>query len=226
VGAGFGWRGGGAVEDVEDCGRHGLVGVCQEDAYLPHLVIAELRFEGGHAGEADAVEDLPVGFAGGVITDTDYIRIVVMGLEQGRRIGVHVGADGCGLVVQSMTEGATLRVDVGSGGEVGLVGLHVGADQFFLNSRIERHVNDLGLMREGWIGDGYRHIAIHEVCKSGERDQDNTDDESEQESHKWVQPPSFFIVLHGPGGEAKRVGLRPMDDSPAQAFEMFYEASE
>ena len=55
---GFGGRYGSAVENVEDGGGHGFVGVGQEYADLPHLVIAELGFEGRHAGEADAVDDL------------------------------------------------------------------------------------------------------------------------------------------------------------------------
>src|ERR1019366_5433219 len=97
---------------------------------------------------------------------------------------------------------------------------------FLLNARIERHVNDLGLVRERRIRDGYGHIAIHKVSKSDERDQDNADDESEQESHKWVQPPSFFIVLHETGGEAKRVGERPRDDGPADRRSMFHQASQ
>lgn len=214
MGVGLGGRSGGAVEDIEHRGRHGLVGVGQEDGYLPHFVIAELRFEGGHAGEADAVEDLPISLAGRIIADADNLWIVVVGLKQGRRVGVHVRADGGRLIVQSMAEGAAIDVDTGARGEVGLVGLHVGADLFFLNARVERHVNDTGLIREWAIGDGHRHIAIHQVSKPDERDQHNANDEAEQESHKRLQPPSFFIVLHGARGEAKRVGMRPMDDSP------------
>src|SRR5215469_17395478 len=65
---GGGWMSGslgrrrrGMVEDIDDGGRHGFVGVCQEQAYLPHFGTAELSLEGGHTREADAILDFPVG---------------------------------------------------------------------------------------------------------------------------------------------------------------------
>jgi len=78
---GFGGWGGGAVEDVEGSLRHRLVGVGKEDADLPQLGVAELRFEGRHPGEADAVEDFPVGLAERVVADADDLGVVMVGLE-------------------------------------------------------------------------------------------------------------------------------------------------
>ena len=205
AGVGFGRRSGGAVEDVEYGGWHGLVGVSQEDTHLPHLVIAELRFERRHPGEADAIKDFPVGLAGWVVAYADYIRIVVVGLKQGWCIGVHVGADGRRLVVESVAEGAAVNVDMRAGGEIGLIGLHVRSDLFFLNARVERHVNDLGLVRERAIGDCYRHIAIHKVSKPNERDQDNADYEAEQESHNWCSLRRFSSYCIEPGTRQKEL---------------------
>ena len=161
----------------------GLLALAQEDAYLPHFVVGELGLEGGHSGEADAVLDLPVGFADRVVADTDDIGIVVVGLEQGWGVGIHVVADGGGLIVEAVANGAALDVDVGAGGEVRLIGNHAGADHFFLNTRIKWHMDDLALVGDRRIGDGHRHISVGEKSQDGEGHEGNAKDKSKQESH-------------------------------------------
>ena len=183
LGGSFGRRRKGAVEDVEDGGRHGLVGIGEEDAYLPHLGFVKLGFESGHAGEADAVFYLPVGFANRIVADADDVGVVPVRFEQWGSVGIHVAADGGGLVVEAVAEGAALSVNAGTGGECGLIGLHVGADHLFLNARVERDMDELGFMREGRIGDRNGHIAVCEVRQESERNKDDAEDKPNEESH-------------------------------------------
>ena len=93
MGGGFGGGSGGAVQEVEGSLGHGFVGLGEEEADLPHFGVAKLGFERGHSGEADAIQDFPVGFADRVVTDADHLGVVVMGLEKLGSIGVHVGAE-------------------------------------------------------------------------------------------------------------------------------------
>lgn len=172
------------VEDVEDGGRHGLVGVGEEEADLPHLGIVQLTFKGRHAGEADAICDLPIRFANRIVADTDDVGIVPMCFEQLRGVGIHVGADGGWLVMETVAEGAALNVDAGTRSEGGLIGRHVGADHFLLNACVERDLDELGLVRNWRIGDSNRHIAVCEERQGSERNKDDAEDEPKQESHK------------------------------------------
>ena len=180
---GFGGRCRGVAEDFEDGGRHGLVGVGEEEADLPHLGIVELGFEGRHAGEANAVCDFPIRFANRIVADADDVGIVPMWFEQLRGVGIHVVADGGWLAMETVAEGAALNVDAGTRSEVGLIGRHVGADHFLLNACIERDLTSWP--RRNWrIGDSNRHIAIGEERQDSERNEDDAEDEPEQESHK------------------------------------------
>ena len=129
---GFGRRSGSAVQNVEGRLRHRFIGIGEEEADLPHFGVAELGFEGGHSREADAVQDLPVGFTDRVVADADHIRFVVMRLEELRSVGVHVRAKGRRMAVQAVTHGAAVDIDAGACGEICSVWLHVGADHFAL----------------------------------------------------------------------------------------------
>ena len=204
MGGSFGGGSGGPVERVDSSLRHGLVGVGEEEADLPHFGVAELGLEGGHSGKADAVEDLPVGFAEGVVADAHNVRLVVMGLEKLGSVGVHVGADRRRAIVEAVADGAPVDVDVSAGGEVCGVRLHVGADDLTLDSAIEGQVDELALMREGRVIDGHRDLAIHEVHKYDEGNQNESDDESNDEAHACLlPPPENFIVEHGRGDGGK-----------------------
>ena len=215
---GFGGRGGSAIEEFEDGGGHGFAGVGEEDANLPHLGIAELGFEGGHAGEANAIFDFPIGFANRVVADADGGGVVGMGFKQLGSVGVHVIADGSRFAVEAVAHGAALNVNAGAGGEVGLIGLHVCADHIFLNARIEREADELAFVGEGRIGDGDGHPAIGEIGEHGEGNEDNAEDESEQKStHGEVWPPSLPSYCIEARIAAKTGVARPKDDSPAQA---------
>jgi hypothetical protein len=186
---GLGGGSGSAVEDVDRGLGHGLVGVGEEETDLPHFGVAELGFEGGHSGEADAVEHFPVGFADGIVANADNVRFAVMGLEKLRGVGVHVCADRRRTIVKAVADGAAVDVDVGPGDEVCGVGLHVGADHFTLHSRVEWDVDELALMRKGRVIGGHRDLAIHEVHEYGEGNQNESDDESNDEAHACLLPP-------------------------------------
>lgn len=205
VGTRFGGRSGCAAQNLEDGRGHGFVGVGQEEAYLPYLVVTKLGFEGRHAGESDAVKDFPVGFARGVVADADDIGVVVMRFKQGWRIGIHVVADGGRLAVQSMAEGTAFNVDTGASGEVCRIGLHVGADLLFLNARIEGHMNNLALMWERRIRDGYRDIAIHKVSENDKGHEGDADDQSEQEPHGWCSLRRFSSYCMRQGQRRKEL---------------------
>ena len=81
-----------------------------------------------------------------------------------------------------MADGAALDVDASAGGQVGLIGLHVGADHIFLDTRIERQAHKLTFVGKGRIVDGHRDSAVGEVGQNAEGNEDNAEDESEQES--------------------------------------------
>lgn len=183
------------VQDIDDGGRHGLVGVGEEEAYLPHFVVAELGLERRHAGEADAVLDLPIGFADRVVADSDDVGVALMRLEQGWGVGIHVIANGGRPVVQAVAERATLSVYAGAGGEVRGVGPHVSADHFPLNPCIERHVHKLALVGERRVIDSDRDFTVREVSQDSQRNEDNAKDQAKQESkHEVSYPPPFFIL--------------------------------
>jgi len=61
----------GLLEQIGDRWRQGLVGIRQQQADLPFLNRIEDLAKRGHAGEANAVVDLPEGFAGRVVADAD-----------------------------------------------------------------------------------------------------------------------------------------------------------
>jgi hypothetical protein len=87
-------------------------------------------------------------------------------------------------VVETVADGAALDIDVSAGGEVCGVRLHMGADHFALDTGIERHVDQLALVREGGIVDCDGHSAVHEVHEYGERDENESDNQSDNEAHK------------------------------------------
>ena len=222
VEGGLGGRDWGSVEDIERDGRHGFVGVGEEDADLPHLSVAELGFEGRHSGEADAVLHFPVGFANRIVADAYDIGVALVRLEQLRCVGIHVVADGGWLVVETMAEGAALNVDAGAGGKGGLIRLHVGADHFFLNAGIERDVHQLAFVGKGRIRDRHWDIAIGEVREDCEGNEDNAENESEQESHKYCGLRRFSSYCMEAVMTAKSSVVRPKDVSPVHSrFEMF-----
>ena len=171
------------IQDIDDGRRHGFVGVRQEDADLPHLGVAELGFEAGHASKADTVLYLPVRFADRVIADTDDSGVVVMRLKEGRRIRILVLADGGGTLVKAVAKGAAIDVDVRPGGEIGGIGFHVRADEFALDPRIERYMHEALFVGEGRIIDCNGNLSVREVSQDRKWNKDDTDDQPKQESH-------------------------------------------
>jgi hypothetical protein len=110
------------------------------------------------------------------------------------------------MIVEAVADGAAFDVNVGAGDEVCGVGLHVGADHFALDPRVERHVDELALMREGWVIDSHGNLAIHQVHEYGEWNQNQSDDESNNEAHLCLlPPPEKFIVEHGRGVGGKKL---------------------
>lgn len=101
--------------------------------------------------------------------------------------------------MQAVADGAAIDVDVGPGGEVGGVGLHVCADHFALNARFEGDVDELAFVGEGWIGDGNGDFAVFEIHDHSERNQDESDDQAKDEAHVVLRPPVVLIVEHGNG---------------------------
>jgi len=69
-----------------------------------------------------------------------------------------------------MTHSAAIDIDARAGGEIGGIGLHVGADHFALDTAIEGHVYELALMRKGWVIDRDGDLAIHQVHEGSERE--------------------------------------------------------
>jgi hypothetical protein len=174
----FGQRRGGAIEQVEDGGGHGLAGVGEEEADLPHFGFAELGFEGRHAGEADAIFDFPIGFANRVVADADDGGIVAVCFEQLGRVREHVVAEGGGPAVEAVAEGAAFNVNARAGGEVGLIGLHMGADHIFLNAGVEGDGDELALVGKRGIGGGDGYPAIGEIDEHGQGDENDAEYES------------------------------------------------
>ena len=78
---------------------------------------------------------------------------------------------------------APVDVDAGASGEIGRVRLQMGSDHFALDSPIERHVYKLALMREGWVIDSNGNLAVHQIHKHGERNQNESYDQSKNEAH-------------------------------------------
>src|SRR3954463_4459706 len=97
------------------------------------------------------------------------------------------------MAVKAVADGAAVDVDVGTGGEIGGVGLHVGADHFALDPAVERHVDKLALMGEGRVINGDGDLAVHEVHEDGERNQNDPNDESKNEAHTCLFPASSGV---------------------------------
>jgi hypothetical protein len=92
----------------------GLVGALEQEGDLPHLDGAQEVLIGGHAGEADAVLDLPEGFAGRVVRDADDVAVGVL-LPELRGGRIHpLGKLGV-LSGNAMASGAVGDVQLGSG---------------------------------------------------------------------------------------------------------------
>lgn len=107
--------------------------------------------------------------------------------------------------MKAVANGTAIDVDAGTGGEIGWVRLHVSADHFTLDSAFEGHVDKLALMGEGRVIDGDGDLAVHEVHEDGERNKDDSDDESKNEAHTCLfPPPQEFIVEHGRGVSGKK----------------------
>jgi len=87
------------------------------------------------------------------------------------------------VAMKAVASRTSVDVNASAGGKVGGVWFHVGANHFALDPRIERHVDQLALMRKGRIVDCDGDSAVHEVHKHGERDQNESDNQSENEAH-------------------------------------------
>lgn len=181
-----GWSGR-SVQQVDDRRGHRLAGVGQEDADLPHLGVAELSFEGGHAGEADTVLDLPMGFADWIVADADNFGVVAMRFKQGRCIGIHMLTDGGVAAVKAMADRAPFNINVCPGGEIGWIGLHVRAHHFPLDAGIEREMhNALFVGKRGVVHSNW-NLAVREVSQDRQGNNDDTDDQPKQESKHGVR---------------------------------------
>ena len=99
--------------------------------------------------------------------------------------------------MKAVADGAAIDIDMGAGDEVRWVCLHVSANHFALDPAIEGHVDKLALMGKGWVIDGDGDLAVHEVDKDGEWNQNESDDQSKNEAHACLlPPPQEFIVEH------------------------------
>ena len=111
----------------------------------------------------------------------------------------------CGwMTVKSVADGTTINVNSRSGGQIGRVRLHVGANDFTLDPRVERNVNQLALVWKCWIIHRHRYLAIHEVHDDNKRNQYNYNDQSKDEAHGVLPPPQKFIVEHEFGVRGKK----------------------
>jgi hypothetical protein len=83
-------------------------------------------------------------------------------------------------------------------------------------------VDELGLVWKRRIGDRHRDIAIRKECEESERDKDDAEDESKQESHKCCSLRRFSSYCMKAEMKAKSSVARPKDVSPVHGrFEMF-----
>jgi hypothetical protein len=83
-------------------------------------------------------------------------------------------------------------------------------------------VHELRLAGKRKIGDRDGYIAICEICQDNERNEDNAENESEQESHKYCGLRRFSSYCMEAEMKAKTGVARPKDVSPAHdRFEMF-----
>jgi hypothetical protein len=203
----------GAIQDVEGWLRHGLAGVGEKETDLPHLGVAELGLEGGHAGEPNAIFDFPIGFADGVVTDSDDARVVVVRLEKLGSVRVHVVAKSGRMAVDSVAGGAAVDVDSGAGDQVCGIRLHVSADQLPLNARIQGDVDELALAGKSGVGYGDGNLAVHEVHDDDQGNQDDSDDQAKDEAHSLLRPPQNFIVEHENGSWRQKGVARVQKES-------------
>ena len=150
------------VEDGGELGGEGLVGVFEEEDDLPHLGRAEDVGVGRHAGEADAVGDLPVGFAGLIVRDADD-AVGAVGLPELRDRGIHGFREGARLVGGAVAGDALRHVDVGAGEEVDGGGLDGGGGELAVDAGGKWDVNDLTFEGEGSVGDGDGRVAEAEI---------------------------------------------------------------
>lgn len=130
----------------------------EEEGDLPHFGLAEEMVKGGHAGEADAVGDLPIGFTGFVVGDADN-AVGAVGLPELGGCGVHGLGQGAVLLGGAVAAGALGGVEVGAGEEVGGGGLEGRLGELAVDAGGERDVDDLALEGEGAIGDRDRGMA-------------------------------------------------------------------
>lgn len=162
---------GDGVEDGGELGREGLVGVFEEEGDLPHLGRAEDVLVGGHAGETDAVADLPEGLAGLIVRDADDATVAV-GLPELGDGGVHGFGELARLFGGAVAAGALGGVDMGAGEDVGGGGLDGWLGELAVDSGGERDVDDLAFEGEGAIGDGDGRVAEAKVgVEAGDGDE-------------------------------------------------------
>ncbi len=167
-------------EDGGDGVGEGLVGVFEEQGDVPHVVVGEDVFVGGHAGKADAVFDLPEGFAGFVVGDADDVAVGVL-LPELRGDGVHVLGEGDVVAGGAVAGGALADVEVGTVFEDVFGGAEGGLLELAVDAGGERDLNDLGFEGEGLVGGSDGGMAEAQVGEDASDDEDHGAEEAEEE---------------------------------------------
>lgn len=169
-----------AAQDFHGFRGQRLVGVGQQQAYLPHFGIGEYALEARHAGEADAIGYLPIGFAGRVVADADYVVVVVLFPQRGR-MGIHVGAKGGRLAVHTVATGALVAVDLGACHQVVLIDLDGGSlDQFAVDTLVQRNPGEQPLLGQRMVCNGHWHVAKSKPCQHGDGYKNHPEKNSKQ----------------------------------------------
>src|SRR5262249_5175407 len=162
-----------------------LVRLGQQQTQLPHLRRRQRLPECRHASHTDAVGNLPVSYACGVIGDH------LIFFPQLRRDGKHAFGGERGLPAgHAVTETAILFVKPGARGQVGFVGWDrsIFLWGLFSDVRAPRHSRHV-LFKWHWLGGGgNRGVTQTEIAVNRASRNQQPENESEQEFFHGVSP--------------------------------------
>jgi hypothetical protein len=151
---------------------------------LPDLLVGEAVVVPRHAGQADAVRDLPVVLADRVVGDA-------VSEEELRRMREHAFGDGrLRPVRQAVADGAIGAIELGGCEVRGLIRLEGrGLGRLLLHVRGQADAGHLLLERHGFCRGGDRHHAGEEVDADSDRDDEKSEDEPGDELAHGERPP-------------------------------------
>jgi hypothetical protein len=148
---------------------------------------------GRHAGEPDSVGDLPIGFSGLIVIDSDDVAPDVF-LPELRSAGIHVPGMSYVASGSAVATGTVGHIDLGARLENVFAGAEWGRFCLAVDAGVQGNANDLPLKRERRVGCSYRWVSEAEVEKNNRAHGCDTEQEAEEKFAKTATA-AFFCHL-------------------------------